>query len=266
MMHYKKGKNVEEELTREQIPLANLPPSFLWMHVKGGSRIFGLIDYAKKELESGQYRAMVWSGTGGGVGKTISCAEIMKKDYELHQVTRICYRKVEEFWDPQQEGLEPIVATRNIPSIHILLSLDEIDPKTPGYQHSRTRTTFWCDGDPERKAGRKNYFTGPQLKKKPNRHYENDGAGTGGGGANGSGGPGGAGNGGNKNKKKNKNKGGKPGGEGGQPEVKKDSGGKAENKAKKAKNNENKQKAQNSVSGGAAPVEKEPPAGTSSES
>uniref|UniRef100_A0A8D8E907 Ribonuclease P protein subunit p25-like protein n=1 Tax=Culex pipiens TaxID=7175 RepID=A0A8D8E907_CULPI len=269
MMHYKKGKNVEEELTREQIPLENLPQSFLWMHVKGGSRIFGLIDYAKKELESGQYRAMVWSGTGGGVGKTISCAEIMKKDYELHQVTRICYRKVEEFWDPQQEGLEPIVATRNIPSIHILLSLEELDPKTPGYQHSRTRTTFWSEGDQtEGKSGRKNYFTGPLLKKKPNRHYENGGK-DGGGGANGGGPEGGAGGngGGNKNKKKNKGKGGKPA-EGGQTEVKekKDSGGKAENKAKKVKNNENKQKAQSSGSGGAAPVGKEPAPGTSSES
>ncbi|EDS34187.1 conserved hypothetical protein [Culex quinquefasciatus] len=270
MMHYKKGKNVEEELTREQIPLENLPQSFLWMHVKGGSRIFGLIDYAKKELELGQYRAMVWSGTGGGVGKTISCAEIMKKDYELHQVTRICYRKVEEFWDPQQEGLEPIVATRNIPSIHILLSLEEIDPKTAGYQHSRTRTTFWSEGDQtEGKSGRKNYFTGPQLKKKPNRHYENGGKDGGGTGANGGGPEGGAGGngGGNKNKKKNKGKGGKPT-EGGQTEVKekKDSGGKAENKAKKAKNNENKQKAQSSGSGDAAPVGKEPAPGTSSES
>lgn len=272
MMHYKKGKNVEEELTREQIPLENLPSSFLWMHVKGGSRIFGLIDYAKKELESGQYRAMVWSGSGGGVGKTISCAEIMKKDYELHQVTRICYRKVEEFWDPQQEGLEPIVATRNIPSIHILLSLDEIDPKTAGYQHSRTRTTFWCDAEStEGKPGRKNYFTGPQLKKKPNRHYENEGGGGGGGPGNAGNSANGNGGAGNKNKKKNKNKGGgKPGGEGGQPdgkEKKEENKPKGDNKAKKAKNNENKQKAQNSSGGEMKEsVGKEPSAGTSSES
>lgn len=180
------------------------------------------------------------------------------------------FHRVEEFWDPQQEGLEPIVATRNIPSIHILLSLEEIDPKTPGYQHSRARTTFWSEGDQtEGKSGRKNYFTGPQLKKKPNRHYENGGKDGGGTGANGGGPEGGAGGngGGNKNKKKNKGKGGKPT-EGGQTEVKekKDSGEKVENKAKKAKNNENKQKAQSSGSGDAAPVGKEPAPGTSSES
>lgn len=92
-MHYKKGKNVEEELTKEQIPIEVLPGQFLWMHVKGGSRIFNLVEYAKKALESGDQRALVWSGTGGGIGKTISCAEIMKKDFELHQITRVCYRK-----------------------------------------------------------------------------------------------------------------------------------------------------------------------------
>lgn len=30
------------------------------------------------------------------------------------------------------DGLEPIVVKRNIPCVHILMSLDEIDSKTPG--------------------------------------------------------------------------------------------------------------------------------------
>lgn len=34
MMHYKKGENVEEELTKESIPIESLPSEFLWMHVK----------------------------------------------------------------------------------------------------------------------------------------------------------------------------------------------------------------------------------------
>lgn len=38
----------------------------------------------------------------------------------------------EEFWDPVMDGLEPIVVKRNIPCVHILMSLDEIDSKTPG--------------------------------------------------------------------------------------------------------------------------------------
>lgn len=33
MMNYKKGKNIEEELTKDAIPIENLPQDFLWMHV-----------------------------------------------------------------------------------------------------------------------------------------------------------------------------------------------------------------------------------------
>ncbi|XP_053674960.1 ribonuclease P protein subunit p25-like protein [Anopheles nili] len=185
MMHYKKGKNVEEELSQEQIPIEVLPERFLWMHVKGGSAVMNLIEHAKKALEDGTYRSVVWSGSDGGVGKTVSCAEILKRHFELHQVTRICYRKVEEFWDPQEDGLEQIVAKRNIPCMHILMSLDEIDPKVPGYQHSKAQGGFWTgagltgatEGPRKRnKEGgdkKSNYFTGPQLKKKANRHYAN---------------------------------------------------------------------------------------------
>ncbi|XP_035785713.1 uncharacterized protein LOC118463326 [Anopheles albimanus] len=198
MMHYKKGKNVEQELSQEQIPIEVLPEQFLWMHVKGGSAVSNLTEYAKKALTDGTHRSVVWSGSDGGVGKTISCAEILKRDFELHQVTRICYRKVEEFWDPQQEGLEQIVAKRNIPCIHILTSLDPIDPGTPGYQHSKSQTGFMltasdtADGAPaggrkrpqqQQQGGQRrargegdkkgNFFTGPQLTKKPNRHYTN---------------------------------------------------------------------------------------------
>lgn len=39
---------------------------------------------------------------------------------------------VEEYWEPQLEGLEQIVATRQIPCIHILLSLDKIDENILG--------------------------------------------------------------------------------------------------------------------------------------
>uniref|UniRef100_A0A182MET9 DNA/RNA-binding protein Alba-like domain-containing protein n=1 Tax=Anopheles culicifacies TaxID=139723 RepID=A0A182MET9_9DIPT len=189
MMHYKKGKNVEEELSKEQIPIEVLPDDYLWMHVKGGSAVTNLVEYAKKALEDGSHRSVVWSGSDGGVGKTISCAEILKRHFELHQVTRICYRKVEEFWDPQEEGLEQIVAKRNIPCVHILTSLDPIDSTVLGYQHSKTQSGFWTgsglsssesprkrpQGQRPKEAGDKkgNYFTGPQLKKKANRHYSN---------------------------------------------------------------------------------------------
>lgn len=184
MMHYKKGKNVEEDLSKEHIPIEVLPEKFLWMQVKGGTAVPNVVEYAKKALEDGSYRSVVWSGSDGGVGKTVSCAEILKRHFELHQVTRICYRQVEEFWDPQQDGLERIVAIRNIPCVHILLSMDEIDAKVAGYQHSKVQGGFWLGaGLPTTPEGarKRNYFSGPQLKKRPNRSYGNgssEGAGT----------------------------------------------------------------------------------------
>lgn len=51
-----------------------------------------VIEFAKKALHSGEHRSIVWTGYGGGVGKTISCAEILKRDFTLYQVTRICHK------------------------------------------------------------------------------------------------------------------------------------------------------------------------------
>lgn len=93
MENYRKGKNIEEELTKEGIPIDNLPDNFLWMHVKGGTKVTNVVEFAEKAFNAGEYRNVVWSGSGGGVPKTISCAEIMKRNFKLFQVSRIAYQK-----------------------------------------------------------------------------------------------------------------------------------------------------------------------------
>lgn len=93
MMNYRKGRNSEDELTRNDIKIENLPEDFLWMHVKGGTAVPNVTEFAKKALQSGEHQSIVWTGYGGGVGKTISCAEILKRDFPLlHQVTRLCFK------------------------------------------------------------------------------------------------------------------------------------------------------------------------------
>lgn len=62
MENYRKGKNVEEELTKEKIPIEILPENFLWMHVKGGTQISNVVDYAEKALKQGEFCSIVWSG------------------------------------------------------------------------------------------------------------------------------------------------------------------------------------------------------------
>lgn len=92
MMNYRKGRNVEDELTRNDIKIENLPEDFLWMHVKGGTAVPNVTEFAKKALQSEEHRTIVWTGYGGGVGKAISCAEILKRDFPLHQTTRLCFK------------------------------------------------------------------------------------------------------------------------------------------------------------------------------
>ncbi|TMW42080.1 hypothetical protein DOY81_012839 [Sarcophaga bullata] len=115
MMHYRKGENIEKQMTKDELPFEDFLPKgtdFLWMHVNGGTKVNNVLTYAKKALDKGEHKHVVWSGNGGGVVKTISCAEILKRTHPLYQVTRMCYTTVEEHWKPQMEGLEEIVANR----------------------------------------------------------------------------------------------------------------------------------------------------------
>lgn len=135
MNNYRKGTNLEEELTRENIPIDVLPTHFLWMHVKGGTKVSNVVDFARKALDNNEYRHIVWSGSGGGTVKTISCAEIIKRYYKpVYQITRLGYQNMQENWVSNLEELEDIVVKRQVPTIHILTSLDPIEPKHSGFQ------------------------------------------------------------------------------------------------------------------------------------
>lgn len=147
-MHYRKGENIEQELTKDDLPfgdcLSKLPQKdFLWMHVRGGTKVHNVINYARSALDKGEYRTIVWSGSGGGVVKTVSCAEILKRSYPLHQLTRMDQVTIEEHWVPQMDGLELILAKRKVPSLHILMTLDPIDESISDVQKPNTTTEYW---------------------------------------------------------------------------------------------------------------------------
>ncbi|XP_017024616.1 ribonuclease P protein subunit p25-like protein [Drosophila kikkawai] len=147
MMHYRKAQNVEQELSKGDLPfedcLPKPPNDFLWMHVKGGTKVSNVIDFAQAALNKNEHRCVVWSGSGGGVVKTISCAEVLKRSHPLYQVTRMAYTSVEEHWKPQMDGLEEIIVNRQIPTLHILMSLDELPDSIEGLQKPNTATDFW---------------------------------------------------------------------------------------------------------------------------
>ncbi|KAH8394694.1 hypothetical protein KR222_002038, partial [Zaprionus bogoriensis] len=167
MMHYRKAENVEQELSKSDLPFDDCIPKshkdFLWMHVgpkecstefpfsyilsnlqvKGGTKLSNVLGHAQAALDKGEYRSLVWSGSGGGVVKTISCAEVLKRSHALYQVTRMAYTSVEEHWKPQMDGLEEIIVTRQIPTLHILMSLDELPDSIEGLQKPNTTSDFW---------------------------------------------------------------------------------------------------------------------------
>lgn len=144
MENYSKGKNVEEELERSKIPIKDLPENFLWMQVKGGSKMSNLLSHAAGILEDKAATAVVWTGAGVAISKAISCAEILKRQFSIeHQVTKLTYKTVEEYWEPKIDGLETLVVKRQIPLIHILLSVDAVpDTNQMGYQ-SLNGKKFW---------------------------------------------------------------------------------------------------------------------------
>jgi len=70
-----------------------LPESIHFAKVKGGTKVSNVIEFAQEALNKGEHRCVVWSGSGGGVVKTISCAEVLKRSHPLYQVTRMAYTR-----------------------------------------------------------------------------------------------------------------------------------------------------------------------------
>ncbi|KAL3270015.1 hypothetical protein HHI36_009072 [Cryptolaemus montrouzieri] len=134
MENYVKGKNLEEPLDISKVPISNLPQDVLWMQIRGGTKMTNVLAHVMKQFENKTDIACLWTGFGPSVGKTISCAEIMKKEFkhELHQVTKICYRLVEEYWDPVLPELQQLVVKRKLPMIHIYLSNKPLDIRELG--------------------------------------------------------------------------------------------------------------------------------------
>ncbi|XP_044264835.1 ribonuclease P protein subunit p25-like protein isoform X2 [Tribolium madens] len=102
-------------------------------------------------------KAVVWTGFGQSVGKTVTCAEIMKREHniQLHQITKLCYRIVEEFWDPVIPDLDQIVVKRKLPMIHILLSLETLSFEESGYQAPGSIIPFTGNSGSRKDSNRK---------------------------------------------------------------------------------------------------------------
>jgi len=94
MENYTKGSNIEKQLELSDVPIKDLPTDVTWMKVKPGSKMDNLITFALQLLQTGGKTCQLWTGIGPAIGKTISCAEIIKsKCQNLHQLSKICYHQ-----------------------------------------------------------------------------------------------------------------------------------------------------------------------------
>lgn len=61
------------------------------LQVAPGSKMRKLLEIAIRSM--GEGKQVVWTGVGISMGKAISCAEILKRKFRAHQITKICYTK-----------------------------------------------------------------------------------------------------------------------------------------------------------------------------
>lgn len=134
-------KRVSRTEDSRPYPIPGLAADILHMRVKEGSKIRNLLRFATarmqgeaKDAAGASSRQVVFSGSGRGVTKTITCVEILKRRVGgLHQVSKLYYKTVNEIWESPQ-GAPSVPMQRKVPAICILLSKDPLDAQEPGYQ------------------------------------------------------------------------------------------------------------------------------------
>ncbi|KAM3610108.1 uncharacterized protein V6R79_025495 [Siganus canaliculatus] len=137
--HFRRVSRTEDT---SPCPIPGLASDILHMRVKEGSKIRNLLRFATarmqgegKDTTGTLLKQVVFTGSGRGVTKTITCVEILKRKVGgLHQVSKLFYKTVNEVWENPQQESQGITMQRTVPAICILLSKDPLDPQEPGYQ------------------------------------------------------------------------------------------------------------------------------------
>ncbi|XP_034029395.1 ribonuclease P protein subunit p25-like protein [Thalassophryne amazonica] len=186
MENYRKARTVEQPCI---CPFTDLPTDTPKVHVKDGSKLRNLLRFAlshmgaKKPIVAEEERGLptadesgmaaerqevpgpaisqqiVFTASGKGVSKAITCAEIMKRRLKkLHQLTRLLYCTVVEEWEPLEpaaglSGLDSLTVSRNLPAIWILLSCEPLDCSQPGYQAPGCYDALWAQNARREEAG-----------------------------------------------------------------------------------------------------------------
>jgi len=92
------------------------------------------IAYATSLFQKGA-TVIILKAMGLAINKTVTIAEIIKRRIKgLHQNTQINSTEIVEVWEPLEEGLDRVETSRQVSSIQITLSTEQLDANDPGYQ------------------------------------------------------------------------------------------------------------------------------------
>uniref|UniRef100_A0A3Q2ZPZ5 Ribonuclease P/MRP 25 subunit-like n=1 Tax=Kryptolebias marmoratus TaxID=37003 RepID=A0A3Q2ZPZ5_KRYMA len=179
MENYSKARIVEQP---SACPFSHLASDTPEVRVKDGSKIRNLLRFALSRMEAEEEeegrqeapgrplcRQIVFTATGKGVSKAITCAEIVKRRVKgLHQLTKLTYGTVLEVWEPLEPaaGLDSLTVSRNLPAIWILLSREPLDCSQPGYQAPGRYDALWAQAaNREEGGGSTGPRAGPRRKR-----------------------------------------------------------------------------------------------------
>lgn len=141
--NYSKGEVIDEDDDPGKY-FEDLPSTTVFVRVKAGSKIRNILGFAIQMFKKEENKHMVFTGRGDAIYKAITCAEIIKRKHKkLHQITRVNFHKVEEFWEPKDPELDRIKVAREIPQIHIMLCKDPLNSTDPGYQVTGNLSSMW---------------------------------------------------------------------------------------------------------------------------
>lgn len=100
------------------------------------------ISYAFRLIQD-ENKSLVIKAMGQTIHRAIIVAEILKRRIVgLHQINELGSVKVVDIYEPIEEGLDKVELTRQIPSITITLSTQELDIHHSGYQSPLSAELF----------------------------------------------------------------------------------------------------------------------------
>lgn len=145
MEHYVKGEENSVDLVPpfpEELIL-KMPV----LQIKVVVRLQNLVAHAGRLLSDTSNDGLILSGVGPACSKVISCVEMLKRRFEqeLFQVTKICYKRIEEFWEPMESNLDRLKVNKDIPAIFILVSKQEISLDDTSCQKTSETTSSFFD-------------------------------------------------------------------------------------------------------------------------